>query len=213
MISNVSRYLGYRIAIYCEERAPGYKLTWKSLPEGKGRDSDIYDRLLSWGGPRDPLLRNLDIAFRRQLSFSFTRGAWRSDVLKAFFFFEDVLYVHRHLEDSILNAIDVGVDLECWEEAKEGRHVFSPEQYLALKMSMECEDWCDAYYIFYRIISALGSQEETYRLPFHWMKSHPMDEYLNGFDDNVREAMLKARDKKRIAALDKTRKEDVSKDI
>lgn len=210
MITTLSRLLGYRIALYCEEHNPCYSLRWTELPESDSIASGLYRQVLDWEGPTDPFLRNLDEAFRKALMYSGRTSFRRSDIVTAFYQCRrTVLFVHRNIDRCLLLPCDISMDQEFWDEFRAGKRSFSIERYAALKLAIECDNWEDAYYIYFRIMDLLGQQEETYSLPNKWLSSYPMSNFLEGIGEKTLKKITSARDKQRAEYSEKRNEKNI----
>ena len=90
MLTNQSRIIGYRIAIYCLNKGIEPSLSWDDLLAA-GDEIATYKRVLAWEGPNDSLLRNLDTSFRRIYPFASLSGVWRNDIVMAFYRLLDII--------------------------------------------------------------------------------------------------------------------------
>ena len=193
MITNLSRLIGYRLALYFADNGMDMIISGDDLMS-TGDEADVYAKVLAWKGPKDPLLKNLDDGFRKSLPSSSLTGAWRADIIVCFYHFKDILYVHRHLRECPLSFYDMAIPKHLYECACTGAFVLSEARYTAIRLAMECTDWIDAMYIFYRVVKMQGDSLDTRGLRAYWIADIPMDEYLNGFSDENLEKFEKLKE-------------------
>ena len=203
MLTNQSRIIGYRIAMYCLDKGIEPSLSWDDLLAA-GDEIATYKQVLAWEGPNNSLLRNLDISFRKIYPFASLSGVWRNDIVMAFYRFLDIVKIHQNLDKCPIAPYDIGLSHRLWDAMKEGNFVFSEVRYMALKLAMECSAWTDAMYIYTRILKAAGDSYDNGNLRGDWIPLVPMEEYLNGFSDKTldRFEKLHERNKLRAASLD-----------
>lgn len=174
-INPYSSYVGRKMAAYRIENKGDYTLpTFGDILDD---NYDFCNYLLKWQ-PVSPFLKKMCELWENNICFGKAKiRFWAEDVIECFKLGIIEIFVHEKLKENIINAADIAMDENVFNDLINQEHLLSPTTYKCLATAFELENKEDIIFTFIHLKTIFSTKNIINR---SWLNQYTLEDMKRG---------------------------------
>lgn len=174
-INPYSSYVGRKMAAYRIENKGDYTLpTFGDILDD---NYDFCNYLLKWQ-PVSPFLKKMCELWENNICFGKAKiRFWAEDVIECFKLGIIEIFVHEKLKENIINAADIAMDENIFNDLINQEHLLSPTTYKCLAIAFELENKEDIIFTYIHLKTIFSTKNIINR---SWLNQYTLEDMKRG---------------------------------